>query len=286
MDRPVYSFITCTYQCGHFVKRCYWSLTQQTLLDWEWVVVDDGSSDDTEKIIAELGDPRVRYFRLEKNRGRGIARSHAFQQARGVWSAIIDMDDVCFPDRLEQAEKARKEGFDFFCSTLLLIDDDYRVCGGRDFKKDTYPRLFPHGSLCAKTQLLQSIGYPVYRMTEDQTLMLTLANQSRGYFCDLPVYIYHENASINLKTAFMGHFYVFHQLRKLVKKKVLKSCAAIYRMQLSCLLKQVSLLPFFIWPKSYLRTLALRSAKLSTELVLSEERRVFIEECAKRFPLR
>src|SRR3990167_6575728 len=209
MDRPVYSFITCTYQCAHFIKRCHWSLTKQTLSDWEWVIVDDGSSDGTEKIIAELADSRIRYFHFETNQGRCIARNYAFQQARGVWCAIIDMDDVCFPDRLEQAEKARIAGFDFFCSTLILIDDHYQVHGGRGFQKETYPRLFPHGSLCAKTKLLQSIAYPAYRMTEDQTLMLTLANHYQGYFCDVPVYIYHENASIHLKTAFLGQFYVF-----------------------------------------------------------------------------
>ena len=57
--RPVFSIITPTFNNGRFVNRCYWSLSQQLEDDWEWIVVDDASTDGTQEILAALKDPRI-----------------------------------------------------------------------------------------------------------------------------------------------------------------------------------------------------------------------------------
>jgi teichuronic acid biosynthesis glycosyltransferase TuaG len=285
MSNPIYSFITCTYQCVDYINRCYWSLKQQTLFDWEWIVVDDGSTDGTEKVIAELNDCRVRYYRFEVNCGRGIARSYALHQASGLWSAIIDMDDLCFPDRLEQAEKARRAGFDFFCSAMLLINYKYVIKGVRGFKTKGYPRSFSHATLCARTELLQTISYPLYKAAEDQSLVFTLANNYRGYYCSKPLYVYHEDASINLKRAVLGHIYVYQQIKEMLEKGILKRHISIHLIKVTCLIKLVCLIPCFLWPKLYLKSLTMRAKNTPDMCISLDDRRGFIRKCSELFPI-
>jgi len=78
------------------------SLINQTFVDWELLLVDDGSTDATPQVLAGLTDPRIRVFSLPKNIGRSAARNFALRQARGRYIAICDSDDVSAPTRFEQ----------------------------------------------------------------------------------------------------------------------------------------------------------------------------------------
>lgn len=281
---PAFSIITSAYQAAGFLPRCHWSLTRQTVADWEWVVVDDASTDGTAELIGALGDARIRYHRFPENRGRGVARDFALQQACGRWSAVLDADDFSFPDRLARAGAARAQGYDFLCSSLALIDHDYRVTGVRGCAARGYPREFTHGTLCGDTALLQRIGYPAFRRAQDQTMVLTLANTRRGYFCEQPLYVYHENASVGVKDAFVGHYYALRQIHALARKGVLKRGVALTRAQLGRWAKLAGLLPFFLWPRAYLQTLRARAKASHGAGRLTAEERAFIAECAQRFP--
>lgn len=285
-DPPPFSFVTATYQCAAYLRRCHWSLTRQSVTDWEWVVVDDGSTDGTEELIASLGDARIRYHRFAENRGRGLASDFALQQARGKWTAVMDADDLSFPDRLARAEEARAQGYDFLCSALVLIDQDCRITGVRGCAADGYPRVFPHATLCGDTELLRRIGYPAYRRAQDQTMVLTLANTRRGFFCEQPLYIYHENAGIRLGGAFASHYYALKQTRALARRGVLTRGAALGRAQAGRWAKLAGLLPFFLWPPAYQWTLRRRANLENGASLLTADARTFVAECAQRFPRR
>jgi len=280
MHRPIFSFITCTFQCAPFIQRCYWSLKQQTIQDWEWVVVDDASTDNTQNIIEELGDPRIRLFRFEKNFGRGVARQYALKQAEGIWCAIIDMDDFCFPDRLEYAEIARISGYDYFCSAITLIDDHYSVKGVRRFITDTYPRSFPHASVCGNIDLFRTIGYSKFRFAEDQVMVLTLANNFNGFYCEEPLYVYHENASTSLKGAFLGNSYCQIVTLKMLRNGTLRFNSNLLKNLIKNIFKIIFLIPFVLYPKAYLWTLRLRDRMPASNNLLTLERINFIRECA------
>lgn len=281
--RATFSFVTCTYQCARFVPRCHWSLTEQTCTDWEWIVVDDASTDGTAGIVAKLGDDRIRYLRLETNRGRGFARDYALQQAGGDWTAIVDMDDFCFPDRLEMAAAARSAGRDFFCSALVAVDDRYAVRGIRRPAGAHYPRTFPHATLCGRSKLLREIGYPSCRWGEDQTMVLTLANTAQGSWSDEPLYGYHETAAGGAKGAFLSHYHAWRQIRALRRRAVLSVSRGVRRLQWSSALRLLALPPFFLLPGLYRKTLKRRLADHGGEL--DSERREFIACCARRFPV-
>ena len=247
-------------------------------------MVDDGSTDGTAELIAALGDARIRYHRFPKNRGRGVASDFALRHARGRWTAVIDADDLALPNRLAQAEEARAQGHEFFCSALVLIDHDYRVTGVRGCATEGYPRAFPHATLCGDTELLRRIGYPAFRWAQDQTMVLTLANTRRGFFCDEPLYLYHENASIGLRGAFWSQYFALKQLRALARQGVLTRGPAVMRAQVTRGLKLAGLLPFFLWPPAYQRTLRRRANREDGASMLTAEVRAYIAECALRFP--
>jgi len=91
-----------TWGHSHFVVRALESLLAQELADWELVVVDDGSPDDTHAVLEPyLADPRIHLERLEQNEGLGAALNRALDLARGELIAYLPSDDVVYEEHLE-----------------------------------------------------------------------------------------------------------------------------------------------------------------------------------------
>lgn len=95
---------TATYDRAHTLHRVYESLKSQTYPDFEWIIVDDGSSDDTkavvDRFIAENPFFEIRYF-YQTNQGKHIATNRAVREARGEFFITLDSDDGCKPNALE-----------------------------------------------------------------------------------------------------------------------------------------------------------------------------------------
>jgi len=84
------------------------SVMAQTFTDWELIVWDDRSSDNSARIVAEYSDQRIRYFLSSKETSLGKARDNAIRQTRGEWLAFLDQDDIWMPRKLEM-QMARAE---------------------------------------------------------------------------------------------------------------------------------------------------------------------------------
>lgn len=98
----VISVITPTYNRADFLPAAISSVLAQTYEDFELIVVDDGSSDDTRSVIKPfLEDKRVKYF-YQENQGQSFARNYALAQSSGEFIAFLDSDDVWYPDKLEK----------------------------------------------------------------------------------------------------------------------------------------------------------------------------------------
>ena len=102
-SRPTVSVITPAYNVAPYIGQCIESVQAQTLADWEMLIVDDASTDETPAVVQRyLGDPRIRYMRNEQNLGPGATRNRALDTAQGEWIAIVDADDWIAPERLEK----------------------------------------------------------------------------------------------------------------------------------------------------------------------------------------
>lgn len=103
MSLPKVSVITPAYNVAPYIAQCIESVQQQTLTDWEMIIVDDASTDDTVQVVQPyLADPRVRLLRNERNMGAGDTRNRALDAAQGEWIAVLDADDWYAPQRLER----------------------------------------------------------------------------------------------------------------------------------------------------------------------------------------
>ena len=87
------SIIMPSWNTGRFIAESIQSVLNQTYQDWELLIVDDCSTDNTDEIVAGFSDKRIRYFKNEKNSGAAITRNRAIREARGEWIAFLDSDD-------------------------------------------------------------------------------------------------------------------------------------------------------------------------------------------------
>jgi glycosyltransferase involved in cell wall biosynthesis len=99
--KPRVSIITVTYNYGHFLPEAIQSVLEQTFPDWELIVVDDGSTDNTADVVASFQDHRIRYV-CQQNRGNPAARNAALKMATGEYVAFLDADDAWLPDKLQK----------------------------------------------------------------------------------------------------------------------------------------------------------------------------------------
>jgi glycosyltransferase involved in cell wall biosynthesis len=97
---PFFSILMPAYNRAGFVGRALKSCIGQDFADWEAIVVDDGSEDDTAGAVRRLADPRIRLVRHERNRGPCPARNTAMAEARGRWFVFLDSDDELLPGAL------------------------------------------------------------------------------------------------------------------------------------------------------------------------------------------
>ena len=104
---PTITVFTPTYNRKDTLQRLYRSLCAQTVFDFEWLIVDDGSTDGTEAAAGSFSSARfpVRYIKKE-NGGKHTAYNLALQQATGTYFLCVDSDDLLVPDAMEALREA------------------------------------------------------------------------------------------------------------------------------------------------------------------------------------
>ena len=125
------SIIMPSYNTGRYLAETVESVLAQTYQNWELIIVDDCSTDDTETVAAKyLQDSRISFFRNEKNSGAAVSRNRALQAAKGKWIAFLDSDDLWHPRKLEkQIGFMKANGYDFSFTRYEEIDEASRPLG-------------------------------------------------------------------------------------------------------------------------------------------------------------
>lgn len=121
------SIITPTYNCERFIGETIESVLKQTYKNWEMIIVDDCSTDNTYEVVKKYADndSRIKYYLLEENSGAAVARTKAMQLATGDYMAFLDSDDLWISNKLECQLKFMKENnYNFTCTEYEQIDEN------------------------------------------------------------------------------------------------------------------------------------------------------------------
>lgn len=115
------SIIMPSYNTAKYIEEAICSVINQTYTNWELIIVDDCSIDNTDEIVNKFRDKRIRYLKNEKNSGAAISRNKALKEAKGKWIAFLDSDDLWESVKLEHQIKFMIENNYSFTYT------DYRI---------------------------------------------------------------------------------------------------------------------------------------------------------------
>lgn len=96
------SIIMPSYNTGRFIAESIQSVLDQTYTNFELIIVDDCSTDNTDNVVAAFEDKRIKYLKNEKNSGAAVSRNRALRAAKGKWIAFLDSDDLWDSEKLEK----------------------------------------------------------------------------------------------------------------------------------------------------------------------------------------
>jgi glycosyltransferase involved in cell wall biosynthesis len=195
---PEISVLMSCYNASRWLHEAIDSVLAQTFKDFEFILVDDGSTDETWNIIQRYRDRDQRIVAIpKKNTGLADSLNVAIAQARGAWIARLDADDLCEPNRLEeQIRFVQRHPEVVLLGTGFVEINEH----GRVIKKHLYPsghrqlvrhlersqRFFPHSSAFYRVDVVRQVGgyNSRIRRAEDWRLWLDLA--LRGKIACLP----------------------------------------------------------------------------------------------------
>lgn len=126
VDKPLVSVVMATYNMSRYLPLAVRSVLAQTYENIELLIVDDGSTDDTAKVVEPfLDDPRVKY-RIQENKGQASAKNHGIRESSGEYIAFLDADDMWAPEKidLQLPVFSRSETLGVVYSRLAYIDEN------------------------------------------------------------------------------------------------------------------------------------------------------------------
>ncbi|WP_309569639.1 glycosyltransferase family 2 protein [Deinococcus sp.] len=207
---PTFTVFTATYNRAHTLPRVYESLRAQTLRDFEWLVVDDGSTDGTRALLvgwAAQCDFPIRYV-YQENAGKPAAFNRGVQDARGELFLNLDSDDTCIPSALERLlhhwnaiPPEQRNGFTGV--TSLCVDERGRLQGTPFLQmvldSDSLELHFRHRDRGEKwgfhrTEVLRAFPFPVepgVRFVSESVVWFAIARHYKTRFVNEPLRSYY-----------------------------------------------------------------------------------------------
>lgn len=186
METPLVSILMLTYNRSRYIGNAIESILKQSYTNFELIILDDGSTDDTATVVGAYTDPRIRYIQHEKNAGLIVRRQESLALARGSYIAVLDSDDVWTDQTKLETQVAflEKHPEHVLIGTFIThIDANGKQVGGNQYAvEDTAIRnrllarnQFTHSSVLMRTSAIAKVsGYRDVTLAEDFDLFLQL----------------------------------------------------------------------------------------------------------------
>ncbi|MEM6884733.1 MAG: glycosyltransferase [Verrucomicrobiota bacterium] len=192
MSEPLVSVIMPAYQAAPYIEACVSSVLEQSYTKFELIIINDGSTDQTDTILKKIDDPRLRLVSSDKNKGYTHRLREALAMAKGKYIARLDADDRCHRDRLESQVRAfeQDENLVLCGSSCRLIDGQGKIIGEKHHPTDErliqwvmlLDNPLQHPSVMIRKSVLDDRGInfnPDYEPTEDFKLWSDLSRTGK-----------------------------------------------------------------------------------------------------------
>lgn len=278
------SAIILTYNRAHMVAEAIDSVLNQTFRDFELIVVDNYSSDNTESVVKSYADKRIRYFKHQNNGFIGVNRNYGIKKSRGEYIAFLDDDDLWLPEKLEKQVElldSNKE-LGLVYSDIYLIDSNgnlrehtyfYRIkpFRGEVFNELLQGNFIPLSTVVIRQGVLDEVGGFNLRfiIAQDYDLWLRIAEHYSIDYAEAPLAKYRVHGESGLKNTALSYQEVVqikeHWLNK--KPELKRELGSLFRLRRGlqcCLLASyyvckyrnrkaikdfINLLKYFLLPK-------------------------------------
>ena len=248
MNEPLVSIITPVYNAERFLSDTIKSVQNQTYKNWEILLIDDCSKDNSAQIIKEFQkyDNRIKYIKLKKNSGASVSRNEGIRNAKGRFIAFVDSDDVWKPEKLEiQIKYMLKENLGFTFTSYRYMKENGELTNkiARAPSKINYNGLLKNTIIGCSTvvidrEIVDYFEMPLVRRGQDTATWLQILRKEKyayGIEQDLVNYrLVGESLSSNkiialkrtwntyrnveklglLKSSYVFCFYVFNAIKK------------------------------------------------------------------------
>jgi teichuronic acid biosynthesis glycosyltransferase TuaG len=223
------SIITPSYNSKKFIKETITSVISQTYENWEMIIVDDCSKDDSVKFIQELikDEKRIKLIKLDENIGAAMARNKALEMAQGRYIAFLDSDDIWLSSKLEiQLNFMQENNYSISFTSYEIVDENSQSDGHiiKTVKSLNLEQYLKNTIIGFSTSMIDSvlidkeIRFLDIRIRQDANLWVTLLKQGyMAYGIDevLVKYRVHSNSiSANKIKAAKGVWDLYYNIHK------------------------------------------------------------------------
>ncbi len=207
LSRPLVSISMPFYENHRTLPVALASVVAQTWKNWECWVCDDGSSHSAETIVKQFNDERIKYFRLEKNHGRGFARQKILEMGNGKYLTMVDADDWIYPQRIQHQAEILESAPDIalISSSMAVVKGKFHLSGVRIYgstaeepaffkpMKQPKPLALSHAASMIRMSIAKNLKYDTkFRTSEDFDFLLQILLKHKYALCPHILYAYTE----------------------------------------------------------------------------------------------
>ncbi len=210
------------------ILRAIGSLQNQTHTNWEAIVVNDGSTDQTRNIVLGVKDSRIKYFEFEKNKGRGAARQKGLEEASGQYLAMIDADDWIYSTKLEDQLKILESNLELALVSggMAITDGVSNLKGMRlgtnkveTWKDVGFPPI-PHGPSMIRMNLAKPHKYDITMKYSQDIDFLSRCMLGKKYLVSNRIwYVYSEHQSVTKSKILFSYFFSLKYISRFFFKR-------------------------------------------------------------------
>lgn len=231
---PLVSVIIPTFNRGATIRRCLNSIREQTFTDWEAIVVDNFSSDNTEHIVSSLSDSRIKFYRIRNYGCVAVSRNFGVQKSEGDLISFLDSDDWWTPNKLSEILRLRPNTdcimyHDFFLDSASRPKFfPKRVLKTRQLTNPYFTDLIVHGNALINSGVVmsRSLFNRIGEISTNKSLITAedydywlKASELNVKFTRVPLVLgYYSLGHDNLSTLDASHKATLHLLGKYKKK--------------------------------------------------------------------